>query len=87
MKTKNNKSPLIYIDNEIYSYSLSNSIPHPTCGGETLRRIKWLKSGHCLTKTISNLLLANVLTPLSNIICYFAFDLGGLYSVLKLLAT
>ena len=61
-------------------------MPHFIYGGETLKRIKWLKSGYCLAKTISNLFLVNVLTPLSNIICYFAFDLGGLYSILKLLA-
>jgi hypothetical protein len=85
MKIKNNKSPLIYIDNEIYSYSLLNLIPYFTRGGETLRRIKWLELGHCLAKIILNLFLVNILASLSNVVCYFTSNLSGLYSVLKLL--
>ena len=86
MKTKNNKSPLIYIDNKIYSHSLSNSMPHPIRGGETLKKIKWLKLGHYLVKTISNLFLVNILTPLFNIVCYFISNFSRLHNILKLLA-
>ena len=85
MKIKNNKSPLIYINNEIYSYSLSNSMPHFMRGGEILKKIKWLKSGYYLAKTILNFFSVNILAPLFNVICYFTSNLSGLYNVLKLL--
>ncbi|OCL03051.1 FabD/lysophospholipase-like protein [Glonium stellatum] len=85
-KTRNDESPLIYIDSKIYSHSLSHLTPHSRHGAKTPRRIEWLESGHRSAKTISNLLLANVLAPLSDVVCYFASDLGGLRGVLRLLA-
>ena len=46
-----------------------------------------MQLGHRLAKEIANSLSAHVLTPLLNIIYYFTFNLGGLYSILKYLAS
>jgi hypothetical protein len=85
-ETEGADHPLTYIDCEIQHHSLSHSatsIAHDA--RSTSSTIEWLACNRS-TKEIAAVLVAKVLAPLSDVVCYFASDLGGLRGVACLLA-
>ncbi|KAF2259651.1 FabD/lysophospholipase-like protein [Lojkania enalia] len=75
---------VLYLDCELQGESSPSFDPKSTpCSPKP---VSWLRAGDHTTVDLPNLLVSRVLTPLSNVVCYFAADFGGIVRVANLLA-
>lgn len=85
-RTLKEDSPLVLLDCELQHYSSRQWIRPADLGEDVSRQIEWLSPGSRLSNKVGNEFCARVLAPLSNVVCLFASDLGGIKGVAKLLA-
>ena len=80
--------PRIYVDFELQAYTSANCNIPLRVGPEVNRIVNWLdtKPSPLTRHKVNNLLCGRVLGPVSDIVCYFAADLGGMRAVASLLA-
>lgn len=85
--TSRSAMPRVYIDYEAQVYhgpaqwSMAQGV-----GPETLHVVDWLAAVPLGRSKITNLLCNRVLSPMCDVVCYFASDLGGIKGVAQLLA-
>jgi len=85
-KTRQDESPLVFIDCEVHNYSASHWQACDDRGQVISRKIDWLQPGGRCSKALGMQLTNAVLAPFSNAVCYFAPDLGGLRGVSRVIA-
>lgn len=78
--------PVLFVDFELYHHSSSHDRDPGPRSTVTKRAVQGSPSGQTACKHVSAKLLSRLFTPMSNVICYFVSDLGGLRSVAQLLA-
>ncbi|KAF2103254.1 FabD/lysophospholipase-like protein [Rhizodiscina lignyota] len=83
--TRSNR-PLYYIDCEANLFKPKHADSAKGVGPSDVTKVNWLSTQRLSTCSFGNLLCADVLAPLSSLVCYFAADLGGLRGVARLLA-
>ena len=82
LKSHKDVNPVIYIDCELQP---DRSRTKPI--GEVSHSVKWLQDWNPThSSNLCNLLTANVLCPLSNVVCYISSDLQGIHGIAQLFA-
>lgn len=81
-------TPRVYVDFELQAYVPPHCDATPGIGPEVSRLINWLeqKPAPLNRMKINNLLSSRVLGSVSDVVCYFASDFGGMRAVAALLA-
>jgi hypothetical protein len=78
----------IFVDFELHSYDVPQWTFAEYDGPEIMRTANWLDStdGPFTRSRVAHLICGRVLSPLADVLCYFASDLGGTKGVAALLA-
>src|SRR5579871_2572583 len=80
--TRDSSEPLLFLDSELQSSNSKESILYDS--PEISQKISWLEFGG--QDRIVSLFNANILTPLSSIMCYFLEDFSSLRDIAEYLA-
>ncbi|KAF2727575.1 FabD/lysophospholipase-like protein [Polyplosphaeria fusca] len=83
-RTTSQDAPLVYADCELSLQSSPSFDTQNTLG--TPRSVSWLHNNDADSRCFASDFYASVLNPLSNVVCYFASDLNGVFGVAELLA-
>ncbi len=90
-RTREDGSPLVYVDCELHNQSPTDLRPQGHEGEETRRRLAWTDFLEAQPKaeqraSLGYRLYARVLAPFISVFCFFAADMGGLRGVSEAIA-
>ncbi len=90
-RTREDDSPVVYVDCELHNQSPLDLRPRGHEGAETRRRLAWTELLESQPKSerrasLGHRLYARVLAPFMSVFCFFAADMGGLRGVSEAIA-
>ena len=90
-RTREDDSPVVYVDCELHNQAPSELRPHGREGAETRRRLAWTELLEAQPKadqraSLGHRLYTRVLAPFMSVFCFFAADMGGLRGVSEAIA-
>lgn len=81
-------TPTVYVDYEMHTYNVSQIQPLSDCSEHRIRSVNWFDStpSTWTRRFLGNLICSRALSPIMDVVVYFATDLGGTKSVARILA-